>query len=141
VACSWRPPERRQSGRCFCCLLPPTSSAVADYVGRRPKRSEGGHGTNFIAYWRGHGTIVIGAANLSPVTKLLAGTGAVSGYKLSRSQRTVTMQDLYCRQVRVSGYKIQQGLSEEQDSANTMTSLLTLPSVLGAGAFYYSCRL
>jgi hypothetical protein len=33
------------------------------------------HGTNFIAYWRDHGTSLIGAANLSPVTKLFAGTG------------------------------------------------------------------
>jgi hypothetical protein len=28
---------------CRCALCPPTSSAVADYVGRRPKRSEGGY--------------------------------------------------------------------------------------------------
>jgi hypothetical protein len=44
------------------------------------------HGTNFIAYWRDRGTILFGAANLSPVTKLVAGTGAVSRYKLSRRQ-------------------------------------------------------
>ena len=30
----------------------------------------------------------------------------------------------------MSGYKIQQDLSEEQGSAKTVTSLLTLPSVL-----------
>jgi len=39
----------------------------------------------------------------------------------------------------VSGYKIQQALSEEQDYAKTVTSLLTLPSVLGVVfIFYYS---
>ena len=64
---------------------------------------------------------------------LQKGTGAVSRYKLSRSQKTVTVQDLYCGQVRVSGYKIQQDLSEEQGYAKTVTSLLTLPSVLYLG--------
>ena len=32
------------------------------------------------------------------------GTGAVSRYKLSRSQKTVTVQELVCGQMRVSGY-------------------------------------
>ena len=32
---------------------------------------------------------LIGATNLSPVTKLVAGTGAVSRYKVDRSQKTV----------------------------------------------------
>ena len=36
------------------------------------------HGTNFIAYWRNRGTSLIVAANLSPVTNLVEGTGAVS---------------------------------------------------------------
>jgi len=62
------------------------------------------------------------------------GTGAVSRYKFDRSQKTVTMQDLSWEQVRVSGYKLQQDLSEEQDYAKTVTSLLTLPSVLGTVA-------
>ena len=35
----------------------------------------------------------------------------MSRYKLSRSQKTVTVQDFNCGQVRVSGYKIQQDLS------------------------------
>jgi len=43
------------------------------------------HGKNFIACWRDRGTSLIGAANLSAVTKFVAGTGAVSRYKLSRS--------------------------------------------------------
>ena len=48
---------------------------------------------------------MIGAANLSPVTKLLAGTGAVSRYILSRSQKLITVQDFNCKQMRVSGCK------------------------------------
>jgi hypothetical protein len=61
------------------------------------------YGTNFIEFWRGRGTILIGAANLSPVTKLVGSIGAVSWYKLSRSQKTITVQDLNCGQMRVSG--------------------------------------
>ena len=49
------------------------------------------------------GTRLIGAANLSPVTKLVAGTGAVSRYKLSRSQKFIKVQDLSCMQMSVSG--------------------------------------
>ena len=46
-------------------------------------------GTNFIACWRDPGTRFIGATNSSPVTKVGEGTGAVSGYKLSRSKKSV----------------------------------------------------
>jgi hypothetical protein len=60
-------------------------------------------GTNFIECWRDHGTGLIVAANLSPVTKLMAGTGAVSRYKLSRSQKFVKLQDFNCVQMHVSG--------------------------------------
>jgi len=49
------------------------------------------------------GTNMIGAANLSPITKLMAGTGAVSRYNLSRSQKFVKVQDINCEQMRVSG--------------------------------------
>jgi len=49
------------------------------------------------------GTSLIGAANLSPVTKLIAGTGAVSRYNLSRSQKFVKLQDFNCGQMSVSG--------------------------------------
>ena len=54
----------------------------------------------------------------------------MSRYKFDRSQEAVTMQELYCGQVRVSGCKFWQDLSWEQDSAKTMTSLLILPSVV-----------
>jgi len=47
------------------------------------------HGTNFIEFWRGRGASLIGAANLSPVTNLAAGTGAVSRYKADIRQKTV----------------------------------------------------
>ena len=46
-------------------------------------------GTKFIKSWRDPGTSLIGAASLSPVTKIRKGTGAVSGYKLSRSRKSV----------------------------------------------------
>jgi hypothetical protein len=52
------------------------------------------HGTNFIEFWRDRGTILIGAANLSPVTNLVRYTGAVSRYKLSRSQKTVKVYEI-----------------------------------------------
>jgi hypothetical protein len=62
------------------------------------------HGTIFIEHYACRaapraskasdgGTSLIGAANLSPITKLVAGTGAVSRYKLSRSQKFITVQD------------------------------------------------
>jgi hypothetical protein len=44
------------------------------------------HGTNFIEHYACRGTRLIGAANLSPVTNFVAGTGAVLRYKLSRRQ-------------------------------------------------------
>ena len=61
------------------------------------------HGTNFIEHYACRGTRLIGAENLSPVTKVVAGTGAVSRYKLSRNQKIVKVQDLNCGQMRVSG--------------------------------------
>ena len=57
-------------------------------------------GTKFIEHYECRGTSLIGAANLSPVTNLVAGTGAVSRYKLSRSQKSVIVQDLNCLQMR-----------------------------------------
>jgi len=60
-------------------------------------------GTRFFEVYECRGTLLIGAANLSPVTKLVAGTGAVSRYKLSQSQKFVMVQEFYCVQMRVSG--------------------------------------
>ena len=59
----------------------------------------------FCKLYACRGTSLIGAANLSPVTKLVAGTGAVLRYNLSRSQKSVTAQDLFCGQMHVSGCK------------------------------------
>jgi hypothetical protein len=60
-------------------------------------------GTNFFKVYECRGTSLIGAANLSPITKLFAGTGAVSRYKLSRSQKAITVHDFNYVQMRVSG--------------------------------------
>ena len=77
------------------------------------------------------GTRLIGAANLSPVTKLVAGTGAVSRYNLSRSRESVKVQDLYCGQMRVSGcnnhYKF---VLSAGSKAKTVTNNLPILSVL-----------
>jgi hypothetical protein len=60
-------------------------------------------GTNFIEHYACRGTSLIGADKLSRYRILIGGTGAVSRYKLSRSQKSVTMQDFNCGQMRVSG--------------------------------------
>jgi hypothetical protein len=61
---------------------------------------QGGYGAlfavqvqSFIEHYACRGTSLIEAANLSPVTNLVAGTCAVSRYKLSRSQEFVKVQD------------------------------------------------
>ncbi len=54
----------------------------------------------------------------------------MSRYKVSRSQKTVTVQDFNYGQMRVSGYKFRQDLSWEHGFAKTMTSPLIIPSVL-----------
>jgi len=76
------------------------------------------HGTNFIEHYEYRGTSLIGAANLSPVTNLVAGTGAESRYNLSRSQKFVKVQDFNCGQMRESGcndhYKFVLGAGAKQ---------------------------
>ena len=57
--------------------------------------------TNFIEHYECRGTSLIGAAKLSRYKIFIGGTGAVSRYKLSRSQKSVTVQDLNCMQMRV----------------------------------------
>ena len=76
-----------------------------DHGARRVWRGFCSHGTNFIACWRDRATSLNGATNLSPVTKLVAGNGAVSRYNLSRSQKFIMVQDLNCVQMHVSGCK------------------------------------
>jgi hypothetical protein len=62
-------------------------------------------GTMFIACWRDPGTSLNGVASLSPVTNFVAGICAVSRYKLSRSQKLVTVQEFNCLQMSESGCK------------------------------------
>jgi hypothetical protein len=81
-------------------------------------------------------TRLIGAANLSPVTKLVAGTGAVSRYKVERSQKFITVQEFNCGQMSVSGcnshYKFILSAGTE---AKSVTNNLPILSVLCAGVF------
>jgi hypothetical protein len=56
----------------------------------------------------------------------------VSRYELSRSQKAVTVQDLYCWQVRVSGYENHcQSVLGVGAEAKTVTNNLPILSVLG----------
>jgi hypothetical protein len=90
-----------------------------------------GTGTNFIEYYACRGTSLIGAAKLSRYRILIGGTGAVSWYNLSRSQKSVTVQDFYCVLMRVSGcnghYKF---VLSAGTKAKTVTNNLPILSVL-----------
>jgi len=91
-------------------------------------------GTNFIEHYECRGTSLIGAVNLSPVTKLVAGTGAVSRYKLSRSQKAVKVQGFNCVQMRVSGCKNHyQFVLGAGAKAKSVTNNLPILSVLATG--------
>jgi hypothetical protein len=75
------------------CVTRRSIRAESRYFSREVVTVQGGygmsfcrHGTNFFEHYACRGTSFIGAAKLSPVTKLVAGTGAVSQYKLSRRQ-------------------------------------------------------
>ena len=64
------------------------------------------HGTNFNEHYVCRDTSLIGASKLSPYRIFIRSTRAVSRYNFSRSQKSVTVQDLDCGQVRVSGFKM-----------------------------------
>jgi hypothetical protein len=85
----------------------------------------------FCELYACRGTSLIGAENLSPVTKLVESTGAVSRYKLSRSQKFITLKDFNCVQMRVSGcnshYESVLGAGAK---AKSVTNNLPLLSVL-----------
>ena len=67
----------------------------------------------------------------------IAGTGAVSRYKLSRRQKSVTVQDFDCGQMRVSGYNGHyEFVFGAGAKAKTVTSLLIIPSVLATGFLF-----
>lgn len=57
-------------------------------------------GTNFIEHYECRGTMLIGASNLSPVTKLVAGTGAVSPQIRSKPENCQDLQKFICVQMR-----------------------------------------
>ena len=74
---------------------------------------QGGYGALFAVivqilpeHYACRGTTLVGAGKISRYRMFVRGTGAVSRYKLSRRQKSVTVQDLYCGQVRVSGFKM-----------------------------------
>jgi len=103
-------------------------------------------GTNYAEHYACRGTSLIGAENLSPVTKLVTGTGAVSRYNLSRSQKTVMVQDLNCVQMRalpteaerrwVSGYnRHYECVLRAGAKAKSVTNNLPILSVLVAVLF------
>jgi len=98
-------------------------------------------GTKFCEYYECRGSSMIGAANISSVTKLVAGTGAVSRYKLYRNQRFITVQDLNCVQMCVSGcnayYKF---VLSAGTKAKSVTNNLPILSVLCLGIVYLKSR-
>ena len=109
------------------------------YFSQKTVTVQGGYGALFavmvqilLSTGACRGTSLIGAANLSPVTKLVAGTGAVSRYKLSRSQKIVKVQDFNCVQMSVSGcnnhYKF---VLSAGAKAKSVTNNLPILSVLG----------
>src|SRR4030043_1174455 len=89
------------------CVTRHSIRAESWYFSQKAVTVQGGYGTCFcrpgtifIEHYACRGTRLIGAASLSPVTNSGAGTGAVSRYKLSRSQKFVKVQDFNCEQMR-----------------------------------------
>jgi len=95
----------RRSIRAESCY-PAPAGPKSCHGARRVWRGFCRYGTNFITFRRGRGTSLIGALKLSRCRILVMSTGAVSRYNLSRSQKTVTLQDFEWEQVRVSGFKM-----------------------------------
>ena len=84
------------------------------------------------------GTSLIGAANLSPVTKLVAGIGEVLRYNLSRIQKFIKVQDLSCMQMSVSGCSGHyESVLSAGAKAKSVTNNLPLLSVLAVVIFNY----
>jgi hypothetical protein len=95
-----------------------------------------GNGTNFIAYWRDRGTSLIGASKLSRYRIFVGGTCAESRYKLSGSQKLVTVLNLTYVQMSESGCKNHyESVMVADAKAKTVTSKLPQLTVLGAGSF------
>ena len=112
-------------------LVPPEAGPESCHGARRVWRTFCHHCTNFIACWRDRGTSLIGAASISPNTNLVAGTSAVSRYKLSRSQKFITVQDLNCDQMSESGCKNRyKFVLSARAKAKSVTNNLPILSVL-----------
>jgi len=93
-------------------------------------------GYKFCELYECRGTILIRAMKLSRYRIFVAGTGAVSRYKLSRSRKFITVQDFNCVQMRVSGcnghYRSVLGAGAK---AKSVTNNLPILSVLGVFLF------
>jgi len=88
-------------------------------------------GTKFSEYYACRGTILIGAEKLSRYRMFVAGTCAASRYKLSRSQKFVTVQDFNCVQMSVSGcYGHYKSVLRAGAKAKSVTNNLPILSVL-----------
>ena len=114
------------------------------YFSQKAVTVQGGYGAlfavqvqSFVEHYACRGTSLIGAGKLSRYRIFVRGTGAVSRYKLSRSQKFVTVQDFNCVQMRVSGckyhYKFVLGAGAK---AKTVTNNLPILSVLAVRLFY-----
>jgi len=92
------------------------------------------HGTNFIEHYACRDTSMIGAGKLSRYRIFVRGTGpAKAGVQFVSEPESVTMQDLNCEQMRVSGciYYYKTVLSAGA-KAKSVTNNLPILSVLGA---------
>ena len=128
------------------CVTRRSIRAESWYFSQKAVTVQGGYGALFAVmvqilpkHYECRGTSLIGAANLSPDTKVVAGTGAVSRYKLSRSQKFITVQDFNCGLMRVSGcrnhYKFVLGAGAK---AKSVTNNLPILSVLVKVLFCFS---
>ena len=123
------------------CVTRRSIRAESWYFSREDVTVQGGYGAVFaimVQILLSAGAIAvqsfIGAANLSLVTNLIEGTGAVSRYNLSRSQKFITMQNFNCVQMRVSGCKSHyKAVLSARAKAKTVTNNLPILSVLCLG--------
>ena len=93
----------------------------------------------FCEFYECRGTSLIGAGKLSRYRIFVGGTGAVSRYKLSLSQKTVTVQDFNWGQMRVSGCKNHyKFVLRAGAKAKSVTNNLPILSVL-AERYYLLC--
>jgi len=89
-------------------------------------------GTSFIEHYVCRGTKFISETDLSRCNKCYKiGTGAVSRYNLSRSQKSVKVQDFNCVQMHVSGcVNYYKSVLSAEAKAKTVTNNLPILSVL-----------